>query len=68
MKFNFSQNFMRIGAKMATPQHVIHKPPKINPKTRFFFSKIPRILNFCNKFLNPHIKPVILAGTKILGH
>ena len=31
---------MKISAKMATPQDVSHKPPKINPKTRFF-SKVP---------------------------
>ena len=31
-------------------------------KTTFFSQKSPRILNFWNKFLNPHIKPVILAG------
>ena len=30
-----------------------------------FSQKSPRILNFWNKFLNPHIKPVLLAGTNI---
>ena len=33
-----------------------------------FFSKIPQNFEFWNKFLNPHIKPVFLAGTNILGH
>ena len=52
------------GAKMATLQE---KTPQIDPKN-VSSQKSPRILNFFNKFLNPHIKPVILARANISGH
>ena len=48
--------------------HATRKNPKMDPKKRFFSQKKPRILNFSNKFLNPHIKPVILAFANISGH
>ena len=58
---------MKIGAKMATQQDKSRKKTKSTLK-HVFSQKSPWILNFLNKFLNPHIKPVILARTNILGH
>ena len=60
----WSQNFMKIVAKMATLQE---KNPKWTLKN-VFSQKSPRILNFLNKFLKPHIKPAIWAETNISGH
>ena len=55
---------MQIGSEMATLQE---KNPKMDPKKRFS-QKSPKILSFWNKFLQPHIKPAILAETDISGH
>ena len=61
IKFNFSSGAKiswRLVQKWPRNKRKIAKPPKMDPKT-FFSQKGPRVLNFWNKFLNPHINRLL---------
>ena len=68
--FNFSPGAKiswRLVQKWPRNKTKILNPPKTDPN-KCFSQKSPRILNFGNRFLNPHINPFFLAGTNILRH